>query len=203
MLENWTAACGLELGLPLFDIGYMFARRAAVIDSASKSEIGLQYRSVSASIVVPRPREAVWAELELADHPAWSAPAVAGEQKHEVRGDGTLKVGDARVVGPFTTPPFGIHQVWWTEVTAIMPGWSITTVTYAGIFDHSETLVLHDHESGTRVRIEGSVRRVTTPEHADLTVGMLQRMADGHLRRAAQWQPGDPPRPIDAFPERH
>lgn len=181
----------------------MFTRRASTIAPGVELAVGLQYRTISASVVIPRPREVVWSELEQADHPAWTAPEVGGGQEHHLRCDGTLKVGNVHISGPFPLPPFGIRQVWWTEITQIMPGWSITTETYAGIFDHTETLVLHDHEGGTLARIEGNVRRHTTPQHADSAVALMTRMANGHLRRAAQWRPGDPPRPIDAFPERH
>lgn len=165
-----------------FDRRDMFARRADA-GAGSKAEIGLQYRTIRSSVVIPRPRDVVWQELEQGDHPAWTMPDSGGMNEHYLRGDGALRVGTVKIIGPIVTPPFGIRQVWWSEVTQVMPGWAITTETYTSVFDHMETLALHDHAEGTFARIEGSVRRVTTGEHADIAVGLMTRMADGHLRR--------------------
>ena len=185
----------------MFDIPVMFARQnLAEPVRAGIPQPGLQYRTITASTVIPRPREVVWAELEQDRHPAWCTP-IDGENEYALRGDGKLAVGAVRIGGPYPIPPHGIRQVWWTEVTQVMPGWLVTVETYTGLFEHTETLVLSDHAQGTEARIQGSVRRVTTPEHADTAVALMTRMAEGHLRRAAQWQPGDPPRLIDAFPD--
>ena len=159
-------------------------------------QVGLQYRNVRAAVLIPRARPDVWVELSAVDHPAWSSPEAEGQQ-HQIKGDDDrLSVGSVLVTGPFQMPPHGLRQVWWTEVTSIVQGWMITTETYAGFFEHTETLILEDHPEGTYARIEGVLRRTTTPEGADNAQQIMTRMAEEHLRRAADWTPGVEPRPV-------
>lgn len=175
----------------------MFSKRVANPPAAPPAlQFGLQYRNIRAAVVVPRPRSDVWAELNTRDHPAWSSPEAEGQQHHISDDDGRLTVGSVLVTGPFQMPPHGLRQVWWTEVTSIVAGWMVTTETYAGFFEHTETLILEDHPGGTYARIEGVLRRTTTPEGADNAQQIMTRMAVEHLRRAAEWTSGDEPRPV-------
>lgn len=144
--------------------------------------------------MIPRPRKVVWEELAAGDHPAWTEP-VSNRQQRRLS-DGALEVGAVTVTGPIAMPPFGLRAVWWTEVTAIVPGWSVTTDVYAGFFEHTEMLLLEDHADGTYARIEGSLRRATTPEGADHAAVLMTRLAVEYLRRPAEWKPGDEPRPV-------
>lgn len=179
----------------------MFAKRVPDAPAVpGVPQFGLQYRNIRAAVVIPRARTDVWAELSTGDHPAWSSPEAEGQQHHLKGDDGRLTVGSVLVTGPFQMPPHGLRQVWWTEVKSIVAGWMVTTETYAGFFEHTETLVLEDHPEGTYARIEGVLRRTTTPEGADSVQQIMTRLAEEHLRRAAEWNPGDEPRPVIVRP---
>lgn len=176
----------------------MFGRRSTVAAAPTPTPtptFGIQCRTVRAAAVIPRPRPQVWEEISQPDHPAWSDGSETG--RYNVIGNGTgVHVGDAKVIGPMIMPPFGLRQVWWEVVTNVTPGWMVTVETYAGFFEHTETLVFEDHPDGTYARIEGMMRRVSTPEVADQIVTTMTQLAQEHLRRAAEWTPGIGARPV-------
>jgi hypothetical protein len=89
-----------------------------------------------------------------------------------------------------------LRSVWWTTVTAVVPQWSVTTETCAGVFEHTEMLLFEDHPDGTYARIEGSLRVPNTEEGADQMAGLMAQLARQYLQRPADWRPGDEARPV-------
>ncbi|WP_460459506.1 hypothetical protein [Angustibacter peucedani] len=82
-------------------------------------------------------------------------------------------------------------------MTDIVIGTAITTFTVMAGAEHTETLTLHDRNLGeTTAELSGWL---TLPASATADLSRTQRnftrLAEGLLRRAAEWRPGDPHRP--------
>lgn len=150
---------------------------------------------IRTSAVVSRPRQQVWAELADPSHPAWSD----GEPDAWALVEGSPAFGPgSRRVTPFAVgPPHGILTTLCQMITEFTEGWRYTTVTFAGSWEHTETLLLSDGSSGdTHVDIYGWFSGVATVAGAELHRRRLTHLARAYLERAQRWQPGDPPRPI-------
>ncbi len=145
--------------------------------------------------MLSRPRAEVWSELGDRTHPAWSdgePDTWALVEGSPARGLGT------RRVSPFQVgPPYGIMTTLCSVITEFTEGWRYTTVTFAGSWEHTETLYLSEGSTGnTHVDIHGWFSAVATPVGAELQQRRLTYLAQEFLDRAQRWQPGDPPSPI-------
>lgn len=144
---------------------------------------------------MPRPRAEVWVELADRTHPAWSD----GDEDGWALVEGSPPFGlGTRRVSPFVTgPPYGIHTTLCSTITEFVEGWRVTSVLFAGSWEHTETLTLSETLAGdTYVDILGWMSCVTTEAMGQVHQRRLTYLAEKYLQRAQQWSPGDPARPI-------
>ena len=79
---------------------------------------------VTAEVTVDRPAAQVWAERDSGGHPAWGHPSWSATR---LEGPSGCAVGAGSVAVIPASGPEGLRSVWLSRVTAVMPGYSVTT----------------------------------------------------------------------------
>lgn len=160
--------------------------------------------SVVSQSIFDRGRETIWDEYAQLHHPAWSDhPEGQGPSKPVGHLLG-LTVGAATVTVLPTTGAQGIPGMSYSEVIAVVPGYSTEVKTIiTGAFQSTETIRLLDHpEGGTHAQITFWVDTVpATQARAARLQHNLHRIQQGYLHRARNWRPGTPHRPNVIAPE--
>lgn len=135
----------------------------------------------SAERVISATRTVVWAAIDTDDEPdtGWCQKLVGAPES----GVGARHLH----VGP-PQPPYGMRTVMYTELTALLEGFSYTTETSAGTWAHTETLQLEDTAEGaTLARITGLWVRPAPPSanFTEVQTG-LNGLAASALERLAR-----------------
>jgi len=147
----------------------------------------IQRLHVNVQTVVPRPLEAVWAEHDSGDHPAWGDPAW---QATPLAGPSGRVVGAGNVAVIPARGQLGLRSVWLSRVIAVMPGYSVTVETLNGTLEQVETIRFLDAgEGATRLELDSYITTVISPSRVPEMTVRFGDMAQAYIDRVADWRP--------------